>query len=251
VGSIMLTIVVKGLSLWVARRDYIDVLFPVCNHGEPHYPMLAITVGGETTERRLSGLTMSLEGVQSPETRWTPPSWMLPMGSAAQSPARNAECPQGATVLASLRLPKLAFEAIDSARMGPVAFRNQRFMLDYGTKAGVPGSHPSLMLHFMDIRSCTPQPAQPIDTNLGECTLTITNATAEEHRGKVEPTKEGETITETEDLFSLTGYPYALPIYEGKSLVHPTEPPSLLSLGRDVDPYRLCPQGYCEDCPDD
>lgn len=248
-------VIVEGLALWIDRGTYWDVLFPVCHEAErrQHRPMLSVSIGGWETvpSRKLKGQMLDLIHLVPGAAQKMRADWMLPIkrspGNPHKKPLPNAA---SADVVASLRLPKRGIAPLSRKLAGPVRFdgKSDRH-LDFGTlwQAEIPSDQLLLVLR----KRKTQQEKETLLLDGGGMTITITtrNQTRREHNGSWVPTERGE-IREAKDILDLASSTQSLPIYDGDALDFAPQS-ATAGAARRESPFRLCPQGYCEDCPDD
>ncbi len=246
------TISVEGLSLWIRRKKYWEVLFPTCKEPtQQHCPYLSIiTNGGAPAPKResLEGVTMTTVGLipgAAPATQ--APSWMLKM-SASDSSAAGGKNPASARgVFATLQLPLQLLERKSARDIGPVSFNGEMYQLDYGTSIRLTAAEPAFLIKTKDGVS-TPI---NLDTSVPTIMVVIENLTDKDQEVDCGETKKGEHLEETDDLLALCDMPVAVPRYFGPDLKKVCEGLRIEPRAEMENPYRLCPSAYCVDCPDD
>jgi len=179
--------------------------------------------------------------------------WMLPIvRDRRRSSAEPRLDASNAGVLAALRLPKRALAPSSRRQIGPVHFDGQtNHRLDFATLWHAEMFASQALVVIRDLQSMKEVRTIPVDGHGTTIRLTIRNRTKAEHEHPGKPTKKGEKLREFGDILTLANSSQGIPVYEGENLDEGTRQGATSLAITVADPFRLCPQGYCEDCPDD
>lgn len=250
-------VIVEGSALWVPRRDSWSVLFPKAVGGNPqHTPYLSYEVddGPASEGVSIAGKCVQLVGVPSEPKAPQLLSWLHRLSSTSGSDVRGAACTPKATVIAELQLPRRALLAGDRTFVGPIMDPETDIVDHYWSHASkiefdLTGSNAAVRSAPL-VGSGQADPPHPLDPAATHITVLIRNLTQREVDGHGSSTRQNEVLNEMQDLFAVAGLSHRSPIYTGPDLQSGT-PAAFATLGVAASIYRLCPQGYCEDCPDD
>jgi hypothetical protein len=254
------TVIVAGSALWVPRRDSWSVLFPKAVEGNPqHIPFLSYHADGGAAEPEVSitGKCVRVVGVHGEGPTKQALSWLCHLHSEADADVRTPACARKSTVIAELQLPRCTLMAGAGTFVGPILDPATGVVDHYWSYAGriefeVRDSAATVLTSRLgsteEIES-----VRSLNAADPDITIRVRNVTAFELDGDCTGTTSGEALREMKDLFALVGTPHReLPIYTGRDL----EAACNAGFASDelrvlANPFRLCPQGYCEDCPDD
>ena len=277
-----LRVVVEGLALWVPAKTESGqtiwrVLFPKKTGSNPqHEPRLSVCVEGEPYEELsapvdLRGRTAVVRGVPlvadapaegSKALTATPASassWLLPMTAQDGSVVKSHHSRVADQVVSEFTMPRGALHAYrpEEQWTSAVHFRGKARAVDFASVVHFPGLTQNAGLQLFGRPDGEPQDQITLPPAKKDVTIILSNRTLPEHHRPGKATRPFEVITETQDLLALTGESHDLPWYEGDALyVEPNEPTLCerysSSSGKILySVYRLCPQGYCEECGDD
>lgn len=246
---------VEGLALWIRRNAHWEVLFPMqAGVNDQHLPYLTVETDGEKKEDRvpLAGRTLASSDLVPGEAPSSDvPSWMLRLSAAANSGPANKQPASHDGVVASLMLPLQKLEPKGDANIGNVNFNGRDYLLAYGTRLRLTcGESPSLRLSSKG--SSDPINEIQLAKNASRILVRIENLTDSDSSENCGETKKGEHLLEADDLLTLCEMQVPVPRYFGLDLKGVCVRAGLLRSSTLVEnPFRLCPHGYCEDCPAD
>jgi hypothetical protein len=251
-------VIVEGSALWVPRRDSWSVLFPKAVGGNPqHTPYLSYTVNDGPASKWVSiaGKCVHLVGVPSEPKAKQLLTWLHRLSSTSGSDVRGAACTPKATVIAELHLPRRTLLAGDRTFVGPIMDPETDIVDHYwchASKIEFDLTEPNAEVRSvrLDGPEQADDPTFPLDPAATHITVLIRNLTQREVDGHGSSTKQNEVLDEMQDLFAVAGVSHRSPIYTGPDL-QPESPAAFATKGVRASIYRLCPQGYCDDCPDD
>jgi hypothetical protein len=256
-------VIVEGLALWVDRGTFWDVLFPVCQEtpSDQHYPTLRVLLGGwevlpeVALKKRMLDLIHLVPGYAGMFAA----DWMLPIRPSNSRGTEARLRPNSKHVFASLRLPKRPIYPVSGVALSEVQFDGSLCKVDFGTLWTAETAATGEWLVLRKQKDAAEQRSEFIATHGQTLRLMIRNQTKAEQGGITLPNQPGDLITEAGDLIELAGSKQSLPILTENAPrprnIRPDHSAHDLRSRADlklvVNPYRLCPQGYCEDCPDD
>lgn len=233
-----LVVVVEGISLWINRGSFWDVLFPkAADTNHQHIPILEglASSGSFLNKTDLTGHTLDLSHLPSGDGHTPPPHWMIPVRASASTSWAN--------VIGSVRLPKGHLAPAGAKPAGLVDYGSHIGLnIDYGARWSMTFQQEGIdvVLRTLSDQSVV----NPLQLPSGEAfvTLLIQNRTKQEHDfpDQIEKSKPGEEIKEVGDVHRILGMSdKPLPVFKGRSSA-PTPAASSPS-GAIVDPDKLCP----------
>lgn len=220
-----LVVVVEGISLWIDRGTFWDVLFPRSrDYNAQHIPILDGYVGGDKflSAISLSERTLDLLHIAAGSSVSGRPYWMLPVASTHKAPAYDIDARTSINVLSSLRLPKCQLSPLGPKVYGPVSYAGgDRHFVDYGTRWMTTTPAHACWAVIRDRTTLAELQTEPLIGLGRQVALIIRNRTEQEHKqpDKTIPTKKNDNLNEVQDvhrLLDLNGVP--LPIYLGEDL---------------------------------
>ena len=140
-----ITIEVHGLSLWINRGDFIDVMFPddKLEATDANHHFVTLHEDGKK-EFRFDGCLLDLAGIVKdppPKTTLTEPMGWLPVNVAPKAAAADPRAAiLGTHMVAALRLPKGAIESVSAESHGEFHVAGGELELGYGIRWKVCGT---------------------------------------------------------------------------------------------------------------